>query len=541
MHEPAIAKYSHILEHVSDCDEALLMRGILLGQIGRIDSALADIESAISINKNDDLSFSALAYLYAKKGNEEKAIELCECSLTLNSTNIDAGKLLEYLCRKHGDEMLKNSLFDRAEDYYTKALKYKKDDPSLLYKLVLVARSKGKIKKSIEIAERVVEINPAHVRAKAHIASSYELLGELDKGNRFIDELFSEHPEHPLVNIVYAQYALRNKQQEKGITALLKAVSNDELQDEDLIGMLMLLGSLYDSIEQYDLAFKYFQQANELQKQDYDSSTYKNYISELINYFSRESYLSIPSSENLTDELIFIVGMPRSGTSLVEQIISSHPGVFGAGELTHVHSLVDTMQGTESPGAYPSCLSQISVGDMSVLADRLLSGIKKENSGGKPSVKITDKMPQNFHHIAFLHKLFPNAKFINCVRDAKDTCLSCYFQRFVGYHPYACDLHDLGIHYQEYERLMKHWTEELNIPVHTVKYEDIVSSTRDEVGKMLDFLGLYWDERCMEFYKRKRTATTASYNQVNKKIYNKSVGRWKNYESHLNLLFSALR
>jgi len=541
MYEPAIIKYSYILEIVADCDEALLMRGISLGKIGRVDEAITDIEKAILINDKDDVSFSMLAYLYVKKGDDSKAIRLCEQSLSLNSSNADAGRLIVNLCRKHGDLMLKDSLFDRAEGYYQRALKYHKNNASLLYQLVLVARSKGKIRESISLAEQVIEHNPDHVRAKAYIASSYELLGELDKGNQLIEDLIEEYPDHPLVIIVYAQYALRNKKREKGIEILLGSVNRQDIQKDDMVSIKMLLGSLYDSVKQYPLAFKYFKQANDLLYENYDTDTYKDYISGLIEYFSKDKYHAICSSDNLTEELIFIVGMPRSGTSLIEQVISSHSKVFGAGELTHVYHLVDTMQTDEFSDVYPECLDQANVPVMNSLAEKLFNKISAESSNVGDGVKIIDKMPHNFHHIALLHKLFPNAKFINCVRDARDTCLSCYFQSFAGYHPYANDLNALAVHYRQYERLMRHWSDELQIPILTVSYKNIVSDMRNEVGIILEYLGLDWEERCMEYYKRKRTAATASYNQVNKKIYTSSIDRWKNYEPYIGSLLSALQ
>ncbi|MFK5950367.1 MAG: sulfotransferase [Methylococcales bacterium] len=541
MYEPAIVKYNYILEHAADCDEALLMRGISLGKIGKVDEAIADIENAVLINDKDDVSFSMLAYLYVKKGDDLKAIKLCEQSLSLDASNADAIRLIEDLCGKYGDLMLKDSLFDRAEGYYQTALKYKKDNTSLLYKLVLVARSKGKINESISLAEQVIEIDPDHIRAKAHVASSYELLGELDKGNQLIENLIQEYPGHPLVIIVYAQYALRNKKQEKGIKILLNSISRENIQKDDMVSIKMLLGSLYDSVKQYDLAFKYFKQANDLLNENYDPDTYKDYISGLIDYFSKDKYQNIPPSDNRRDELIFIVGMPRSGTSLIEQVVSSHTKVFGAGELTHVYHLVDTMQTNEFSGVYPGCLDQANVSEMNALAEKLFNKISAENPGGTDGVKIIDKMPHNFHHIALLHKLFPNAKFINCIRDARDTCLSCYFQSFAGYHPYANDLNALAVHYRQYERLMRHWNDELQIPILTVSYKNIVSDMRNEVAIILKYLGLDWEEKCMEYYKRKRTAATASYNQVNKKIYTSSIDRWKNYEPYIGSLLSTLQ
>jgi len=537
MYNQAIEKYNYILDQVGDCADALLMRGALLGELGQVDDAILDIEKSIIYDRENDSSFLTLAYLYNRKSNHKKAYDLCDTAISLNKENKEAIKLFIQLSVKFGDEMLVQSVFNKAKMYYENALKLQNDNSSLLYKLVLVLRGKGEILNSIKMAEKVINAEPGHVRAKAHIASSYEIIGEVDKGNKLIEELKYEYPDHPLVNIVYAQYSLQNKKQQQGISALNHIIKNENISEHDLVSAKMLTGDLYDSIKEYDNAFKYYKQANDVLDKNYDSNSYIDYISTLIEYFSKEKYSSLPVSENTSDELIFIVGMPRSGTSLIEQIISSHSAVFGAGELSNVQIMSNSLQEEEGlDNAYPDCLDEIDVECMNKMAKKLISTTR----GDINSLKVIDKMPHNFHHIGFLHKLLPNAKFINCERAPEDTCLSIYFKHFAGHHPYASNLHDLGIHYCEYERLMKHWMNELNIPVLTVKYEDIVSDSKNEVKKILNFIGLEWEDNCMEFHNKKRVVATASYNQVNKKIYSSSIDRWKNYEQYLSELSDVL-
>jgi len=539
MYDQAMIKYNYILEHVSDCDEALLMRGALRGELGQVDEAIIDLEESIRLNNTNDSAFATLAYLYHRRNNYDKAIELCRNSIAINSTNNEAIKLLVQICCKLGNDMLANSQFDQAEVYFKSALNYKNNDVSILYKLVLVLRGQGKIEKSIELAEKILAIEPAHIRAKTHIAASYELLGEIEKGTPLIENLLHDHPDHPMVSIVYAYYALRNNRQADGIAALTNMLRGQNIQEYDSVTALMFLGKLYDSIKDYDTAFKYYQQANELLDKNYDPYTHTSYTSNLISYFSREKYTAMPESENTSDELIFIVGMPRSGTSLIEQILATHNSVFGAGELTLVNNMVSNIQAeTGSAYAYPACLDEVNANTMNKMADKLIADMREINAD---SLKITNKLPHNFLHIGLIHKLLPNAKIIHCVRDARDTCLSCYFQYFAGYHPYANNLHSLARHYLDYERLMNHWSNEINIPMLTVSYENVVSDTRAEIKRIIDYLGLPWQEECMEFYKHIRTVATASYNQVNKNIYSGSVGRWKNYESNLLPLILALK
>lgn len=536
-YDQAITKYNYILQHVSDCDDALLMRGALRGEIGQVDQAITDVEDSIKINNTNDSAFVTLACLYERKNNKVKALEYSQNAISLNKTNDDAIKLTVRLGTKLGNDMLALGQFDKAEAFFRTVLSCRRNDVGVLFRLVLVLRGKGKIKDSIKLAEKIVDIDPDHVRAKTHIASSYELLGDIDKGTPLIEELLRDYPNHPLVAIVYAHYALRKNKQEEGISTLKNILSN-KMQEYDQVSAIMFLGKLYDSLEEYDTAFECYKQANDILDKNYDPLSFSNHVSSLINYFTKEKYASIAKSENTSDELIFIVGMPRSGTSLIEQIISTHTSVFGAGELTYVNVLVDDIQSEIGlVNNYPTCLDEVDTEIMNKLADKLCSDIRKENN---ESIKISDKLPHNFLHIALIHKLFPNAKIINCSRDSRDTCLSCYFQYFAGHHPYTNNLRALGMHYHDYERLMNHWTNELDIPILSVSYEDVVSDTRQQIERLIDFLGLQWEEGCMEFYKQKRAVATSSYNQVNKNIYSDSVARWKNYEQHLKPLIDIL-
>ncbi len=537
MYDQAISIYRKILDYKPDCADALLMRGALLGEMGKLDQAVIDIEKSIQSDKTNGSAFLTLAYLYEKLGKNKEAIEASSNAIALDSTP-EAIKLYVRLCKKLGNQLLEKSQLNEAENYFKLALEHK-NDADILYRLSLVKRNKGHIESSIKLAQEAVSLSPNHIRAKAHIASSYELLGDYEKGNKLIEKLNQEHPEHPMVSIIYAQYTLRSKNQLKGISALKNMLNRTDIQTHDRVSAQMFLGKLYDSIKDYDTAFYYFKQANDSLDKNYNPLDYKNYISALINYFSQDKYASIPSSQNTSDELIFIVGMPRSGTSLIEQIISSHSDVFGAGELFHVDDIANLIQ-TEinSTQDYPVCLNNINTTDINRLADKLLSKIKSENPG---SIKVSDKMPFNFHHIGLIHKLLPSAKIINCTRDARDTCISCYFQYFTGYHPYSSNLRSLGIHYCEYERLMNHWINELNIPILNISYESLVKDTRNEIAKTLDFLGLEWQEECIEFYRQKRKVATASYDQVNKKMYSSSIGRWRNYNEYITDLLNALK
>ena len=191
------------------------------------------------------------------------------------------------------------------------------------------------------------------------------------------------------------------------------------------------------------------------------------------------------------------------------------------------------------PIAKPFCLDSLTTGLLNQLADNYLEDIKKRCGG--TARYSTDKMPMNFIHLGFISLLFPNAKFIHCTRNPRDTCLSCYFKLFSGELPYAYSLTDLGKFYRLYQRLMTHWKRVLTVPVYELNYEDMVLNQGTETRKLIEFCGLDWDDACLHFHKTDRTVATSSHDQVRQPMYTSSIGRWRDYEKHLEPLFTALR
>ena len=232
-------------------------------------------------------------------------------------------------------------------------------------------------------------------------------------------------------------------------------------------------------------------------------------------------------------------GMPRSGTTLIEQIMASHPQVHGAGELNLIHRMASefpSLLGSATP--YPQCIAQATAQKLERIAQTYLGELQKR--GGKAS-RVTDKAPINFLHLGLIDLLFPGARVIHCARDPLDTCLSCYFQPFSGEYSFTYDLGHLGAYYRLYENLMVHWRQILRVPVFEVRYEELVADQERMIRALIEFCGLPWDDRCLKFYETERTVATASFDQVRKPIYAGSVGRWRRYEAYLEPLISALK
>jgi hypothetical protein len=255
----------------------------------------------------------------------------------------------------------------------------------------------------------------------------------------------------------------------------------------------------------------------------------------MMAFFAAERLAELPRADNRSEQPVFIVGMPRSGTSLVEQILSCHRGVHAAGELRDVGKLVASL-GLRFQGE-DDVLPGLDSGSLNAAAGRHLERLRGLGGNAK---RLTDKMPYNFLHLGLISLLFPRARVIHCLRDPIDTCLSCYFQNFATGNFFSFDLGNAGLYYRQYERLMAHWRTVLDKPILEVRYEEHVAEPEKVCREMLDFLDLDWDPACLRFHESRRFTNTASRDQVRKPIYTSSSGRWQRYERHLGPLLEAL-
>jgi hypothetical protein len=238
--------------------------------------------------------------------------------------------------------------------------------------------------------------------------------------------------------------------------------------------------------------------------------------------------LRIPAANKIpgSKDLIFVVGMPRSGTTLTEQILASHPLVFGAGESSVLGEIAVRVHGESND-----------MSAMLALASRLVSSIHKRSNGPD---RVVDTTPTNFFHVGLLAGLLPNAKIIHCVRHPLDTCISIYQHPLSKAHSYAHNFEDLATYYLNYRRLMDHWHSLLPDSIYDIVYETTVAELEPSVRALLDHCGLPYDEACLEFHKTNRVVKTPSASQVRKPIYSTSVGRWRRYGRQLQLLKDAL-
>ena len=326
---------------------------------------------------------------------------------------------------------------------------------------------------------------------------------------------------------------------------LRELAARPDLPIDDSCRLHFALAQLLDRSGAYDEAFAHFRRANDLRKEVdrrcgnvHDPAAQAVYTDRQLAWFTPEYFQRVRGFGSESELPVFVVGMMRSGTSLAEQIIASHPRVHGAGELRDISHLVGTLaQRLGGVSEYPHCLAQLDAAMTRALADEYLQRLRE--LGGN-AIQVVDKFPTNFLYLGLIATLFPRARIIHCRRDPVDTCLSCYFQNFGEPLPFKLDLAHLGHYYREYERLMAHWVRVSPVPIFELCYEELTADQEAVSRRLLAFCGLDWDEQCLRFNETARAVQTASALQVRRPMYRTSVGRSRHYAAHLQPLLQAL-
>ena len=307
------------------------------------------------------------------------------------------------------------------------------------------------------------------------------------------------------------------------------------LSREDKTNFNFALGKAYLDIEDSKRAFEHLHLANRLKRSmiDYDSSSQIKWMDSISLSFCHDLYYRIMGSGINSVEPIFIIGMPRSGTSLVEHILSSHSEVHAAGELRYF------FQAVKEQMSYPAGLSDLSGETVRRIAQSYM--LKCGSLLGSGRRHVTDKMPYNFLTTGLLSACFPKVKIIHCRRQARDVCLSCYVTQFKEGQNFSYNLAELGTFYNAYDRLAAHWRFLITSgQMIDVVYEQVVQNTEEQISRLLDFLKLPWEENVLRFYRTRRNVDTSSAAQVRKPIYTSSINRWLKYSEHLKPLLDVL-
>ena len=428
--------------------------------------------------------------------------------------------------------------FRRAFDCFRKALASRPDFAAAACNLGKVHQIWGHLDEAREQLERALQLLPGYPEALAALAVNHELRGEYAAGLALIQPQLDGGARGAELVVTYG-----NLQRRLGNSKLAAAIAEDSVTKSDaptdLMHLHFLLGDLYDDLGAYDRAFSNYQLANRARRAEFDRIGHTAKTDSLIDAFDATTVASLPKGFPASPVPVFIVGMPRSGTSLLEQILAGHESVHPLGEQMALGEIVAGLSAeSNATRGYPAGIGALNDGDLRHLARSYF-----DRSGPFPpgASHFSDKMPANFEHLGLIQMLFPNALIVHCVRNPLDTALSCYFQNFSALGlSFSFDLDNIAVYYRQYRRLMHHWQSVLELEIIDVEYEGLVANTSESAKRICQFIGLPWRPALLEFSRLDRPLPTASHAQVRRKVYDSSVERWRHYEKHIGPLKRAL-
>lgn len=506
--------------------------GVALDRIGKREEAVSAYGKALEIQPSFPDAYLNLGASYMSQRRPKDAMACFRKAIELKPDYTDAyynlGNLLKDFSR----------LKDAAK-CYQKAIEIDSSHQEAKYNLGITLKTLGKLEAAQRCFDDVLIKNPGYNRAIAAQVDVLMRMGKFDEGYRRIKPLIDSGVRDPDTLVAYAQMAGRFDYRKKAIELLEAAISKEISDPQQQRQVLFLLGRLYDDIDKPDQAFEYYRRGNEMVHQSFNPYAFKKHIDRLMVVYQELWSKPLVTSAKQSELPVFIVGMPRSGTTLVEQILSSHPQVYGAGELQEMGLMLQEMPALLATNvSYPDCMEQLTQETIEKLSDKYLRRLRSFSADAR---RVTDKMPQNFLHLGLIRQLFPAARVIHCIRDPLDTGLSIYFQNFSDGLGYAFDLQNIGLFYQQYRRIMNFWLSNLGISVFNIRYEELVKNPESIIRRMIQFLGVDWDDQCLMFHESDRSVVTSSFQQVREPIYSRSVGRWKRYAPHIQPLIKTIQ
>jgi len=494
----AAASYRQALKLNPKYAEAYDNLGNVLKVLGKLDETVDCYRKAISLKPNFALTHNKLGDTLKALGNYSAAIESFNNAIRLKpdyaEAYINLGSALKELER-----------YEEATHYFLHALEYKKDSYEALTELSHLYMIGGNTEEAVNTANKAISINPMNLEARFLLTSMHKVQAD-----------------------------------DPNLASLLQIAQDDKsnIPYKKKATLHYVLGKCLDALGEYDSAFSHFDAGSKMRRAtfEYEAAQMSREFDDLINAYDQDTLQRLQDGGSSSDAPIFVLGMPRSGTTLTEQIIASHPAVHGAGELSNLLNIAQRT--VREGGGFPHNINSLDRETLAKWGEDYVTQVRQHAPDAK---HITDKMPDNFKGIGLIHLMLPNAKIIHVKRNPVDTCLSCYSKLFMMGMHFTYDLAELGQYYVDYVRLMDHWRTVLPAGAFLdVQYEDIVADKESQARRIIDFCGLEWDDACLDFHKLKRSVNTASVAQVRQPIYNSSVERWRAYEKHLGPLLNAL-
>jgi len=508
--------------------------GTCLRELGEVDEAERAYRVALERQPNNADTLDNLALTLKDLERFEDAAELMRQALAIDpardafythyaATLVDCGKL------------------DEAAKAASSAVSLNPANYDAINQMGRIAFERDDLEGALERYREALALNPGLADAQNNMGNALKELGRLEESRNAYLEAIRLDPGSTGAYLNMADTKTFTPG-DPHLTAMEDLAAKTEgVSATDRIHLGFALGKAYSDLKDYVRAFQCLREANRAKRATarYDEAATLEFFDRVEATFTASSLRGHSRRGDPSAMPIFIIGMPRSGTTLVEQILASHPAVQGGGELKTLSDLtrgVSDAQGNNIP--YPEFAPLLDEAALREIGARYCAELSK--LAGAAS-RVTDKMPSNYYFVGLIHLILQRAKIVHCVRDPVDTCVSCFSKLFSAEQPHTYDLGELGRYYRRYERLMEHWRRVLpKGRMFDIRYEDVVADIEGQTRRLLRYCGLPWDERCLEFHQTSRPVRTASATQVRRPIYKSSVGRWRLYEKELEPLLTAL-
>jgi tetratricopeptide (TPR) repeat protein len=525
---------------------------------GEIEKSEESIQDFFESNKSYSELYKGIRHV--KAGRNKLAEEAYKKVLKKDNNNVDALRLLGLLAFKQNN-------YPIAEKLFIRGIQLNPTFKLLWENLAKCFRLQNKFQHAQKAFENLLKLDPNNLEAMGALGTIHIRLSNFDEGIVIYKNLLKQNNKNPRVHLSlgHAQKTVgnRSESEQSYINAIknfplcgeaywslanlktykfsnkqiksMESALNENIHDLEKIQMLFALGKAHESNKNYDLSFKYYEEGNWLQRKtlDYNAQVNSDLIDKTIEFFNKNINKLNFDVGNKTKDPIFILGLPRAGSTLIEQILSSHSLIEGTQEHHNIMTIGRKIRTINNTDNYTDSLFDLKDEDILEYGNKY---INETMWSRKEKNFFIDKMPNNFPYIGLIKMILPNAKIIDARRNPLDGCFSCFKQFFAKGQHFTYDLDDIARYYKDYERIMLFWNTIFPDSIYKIVYEDVIENPKSEVKKLLNYLELDFEESCMDFYKSKRPVKTASSEQVRQPIYKSGVNYWKNYESNLTVL-----
>ena len=533
-HEDAAKHYREALSINPGYPEAHNNLGNALQSLERVEEAIEHYRQALTLRPNYAEAHNNLGSALAVHNRHEEAIENCEKAIALAPGTAEAHMNL-------ANSLGATERPQAALTHYQKAIALDPVNAEACSRAAFMLFHLGRVHEAIAHCEKALTIKPDHVEALKNLGVALRALGRVDEAIQSFEKSIAAAP-RKAAGLYYILATSKRISASDPHFAAMQQMADEmgSLNVEHQIGLHFALGKAYADIGDHQRSFQHLLHGNALKRQqfvEHDETKLLERFGRIRAIFTKQLLADRKSVGDSSAVPVFIIGMPRSGTSLVEQILASHPKVFGGGERYELGDLVQDMAGSNG-AEFPEAVADLSGEELRGLGTAYVRAMQSLASGAE---RITDKMPSNFFYAGLIHLMLPNARIIHTRRDPRDTAMSCFSLLFAMGHPHTYDLAELGRYIRAYEKLMEHWRQVLpKGAMIEVQYEELVGNLETEAKRIVEYCGLEWNDACLSFHKTKRPVRTASVIQVRQPIYNSSVGRWRPYERELEPFLRAL-